>query len=558
MLSFYSLSFLPLILGSPITKRAEPSITIQNGTIIGNTILGIDSFKGIPYAAPPVGDLRLRPPQPIASSFGTFESQLLPAACPQFWSSLEGSNLPEDVAGLLSNSPIFKAASLKSEDCLTLNVQRPAGTSSDAKLPVMVWIFGGAFAIGGTQLYDGTRIVAQSIGLGEPVIFVAINYRLGGFGFLPGKEVSKDGSSNLGLKDQRLALEWVQENIAAFGGDPEKVVLWGESAGAISILQHTIMNGGDISYNGGQLFRGAIMNSGSTTPTVSVDHPKAQAIYDSVTLAAHCNGTEDSLACLRVLPFEQLSDAFASVPSFFSYTSIDLSYLPRPDPADGFLPVSPELAIQSGNYAKVPIIVGDQQDEGTLFSLVQGNLSTTDDVINYLTPIFPLASREQVVGLVDTYPDNPSSILDPIIPSMIYPQFARLSTILGDITFKFQRRAYLESIASLVPAWSYNADYLSSVPVLGTFHASDILAIFFNTPLIPTIERVLTYYISFVNHLDPNVIADGDGEEWPRYEVGEAGGRMVQFGFVEQEIIADTFGAEAYRYFKENQHIFRI
>lgn len=541
-----------------MTKRAaEPTVTLQNGTVIATTLLGIENFKGIPYASPPTGDLRLRPPQPLAASFGIFESQLVPAACPQFWSSLDGSNVPEDVAGIVANSPIFKAATLQSEDCLTVNVQRPAGTSGEAKLPVVVWIFGGAFAIGATHLYDGTRMVTQSVALGEPVIFVAINYRLGGFGFLPGKEVSKDGSSNLGLKDQRLALEWVQENIASFGGDPEKVVLWGESAGAISILQHTIMNGGDVSHNGGKLFRGAIMNSGSTTPTVPVDHPKAQAIYDAVVTEAQCNGTVDSLACLRAMPFEQLSDAFASVPSFFSYTSIDLSYLPRPDPANTFLPVSPEIAIQAGNYAKIPLIVGDQQDEGTLFSLVQGNLSTTEDVINYLTPIFPLASQGQVASLVATYPDTPASILDPLIRSMIYPQFQRLSTILGDLTFNFQRRRYLATVASQVPAWSYNADYLSSVPVLGTFHASDILAEFFDTPVIPVIERVLRYYINFANHLTPNKGGDVE-EEWPRYEAGEGGKKMVQFGALESKIIEDTFGAEAYEYFRQNQHVFRI
>ena len=105
-------------------------------------------------------------------------------------------------------------------------MQRPAGTAASAKLPVVVWIFGGAFAIGSATQYDGTRIVKQAEDLGQPVIYVAINYRLGGFGFLPGREVSKDGSSNLGLRDQRLALQWVQDNIAAFGGDSSRVTLW--------------------------------------------------------------------------------------------------------------------------------------------------------------------------------------------------------------------------------------------------------------------------------------------------------------------------------------------
>jgi carboxylesterase type B len=201
----------------------KPTVVIANGTVIGNTLLGIENFKGIPYAQPPTGNLRLRPPQPLAKSFGTFTSQLLPNACPQFWSAVDGGTLPEDVAGLVTSSAPFKKITLQSEDCLTLNVQRPAGISTSTKLPVVVWFFGGAFAIGATHLYDGTRIVKQSIGLKQPIIYVAVNYRLGGFGFLPGKEVSADGSSNLGLRDQRLALQWVQDNIAEFGGDPSKV-----------------------------------------------------------------------------------------------------------------------------------------------------------------------------------------------------------------------------------------------------------------------------------------------------------------------------------------------
>ena len=143
------------------------------------------------------------------------------------------------------------------------------------------------------------------------------------------------------------------------------MTLWGESAGAISACDHTIINGGDTSYNGGQLFRGAILNSGTVVPTVPVDHPKAQAIYDEVVSAAGCASSYDTLACLRALPLNKLSDAFAANPSFFSYTSINLAYLPRPDPADDFMPVSPEEAVQSGAFAKVPIITGNQQDEGT-------------------------------------------------------------------------------------------------------------------------------------------------------------------------------------------------
>lgn len=338
--------------------------------------------------------------------------------------------------------------------------------------------------------------------------------------------------------------------------DSSQVVLWGESAGAISNLDHTIINGGDISYKGGNLFRGAIMNSGSTTPTMPVDHPKAQAIYNAVVSAAGCTTNEHSLKCLRALPFEKLSDAFAAVPSFFSYTSVDLSYLPRPDPVDGFMPESPELAIQSSKFAKVPIIVGGQQDEGTLFSLTQSNISTTEQLIDYLTPIFPLASRDQVAGLVNAYPDDTSagSPFNTFILNNIYPQFKRLAALLGDISFTMQRRSYLETVASQAPAWSYNANYLSLTPVLGTFHASDVLATFFSFPPVLTTPSILTYYISFINHLDPNKIPNI--KIWPRYDLESK--QLLQFGAVGYGVIEDTFRDESYRYFKDNQDIFRV
>jgi carboxylesterase type B len=131
-------------------------------------------------------------------------------------------------------------------------------------------------------MYDGTSLVADSVVKGKPIIFVAVNYRVGGFGFLPGKEVLADGSANLGLLDQRLGLKWVADNIAAFGGDPDKVTIWGESAGSISVLDQMALYDGDHTYKGKPLFRAAIMNSGSIVPADPVDGAKGQAIYDTV------------------------------------------------------------------------------------------------------------------------------------------------------------------------------------------------------------------------------------------------------------------------------------
>ena len=154
----------------PVEKRGAPTVTIADGTVIGTSFAGIDSFKGIPFAQPPTGSLRLKPPQPLSSPFGTFKSVLLPASCPQFISQVDTSNLVSEAIGLLADSPLFKAVDNISEDCLNLNVQRPSGTSSSSKLPVVVWIFGGGFELGSTQYYDGSGLILQSLGLGHPVM----------------------------------------------------------------------------------------------------------------------------------------------------------------------------------------------------------------------------------------------------------------------------------------------------------------------------------------------------------------------------------------------------
>jgi carboxylesterase type B len=152
------------------------------------------------------------------------------------------------------------------DDCLNINIQRPAGTTLSSKLPVLFWIFGGGFEIGWNSMYNGAGWVSESVREGMPIIFVTVNYRVGGFGFLPGAEVLADGSANLGLLDQRLGLQWVADNIEAFGGDPRKATIWGESAGAISVLDQMVLYDGDINYKSKPLFRAAIMNSGNIIP----------------------------------------------------------------------------------------------------------------------------------------------------------------------------------------------------------------------------------------------------------------------------------------------------
>jgi carboxylesterase type B len=141
-------------------------------------------------------------------------------------------------------------------------VHRPKGSKKGDKLPVLFWIFGGGFELGWNFMYPGSIWVEESIKQGQPIIVVTSNNRVGGYGFMGGKELLADGSTNLGLLDQRLGLEWVADNIEAFGGDPDKVTIWGESAGSISVFSHMVAYDGNNTYKGKPLFRAAIMNSG--------------------------------------------------------------------------------------------------------------------------------------------------------------------------------------------------------------------------------------------------------------------------------------------------------
>lgn len=202
------------------TGLAAPSVVTTGGTVVvGSTASGVDTFQGIPFAQPPVGQLRLQPPQPLTTSLGTVNATTVPNQCPQFVGSgaVSPASIPlPAVLPLLAKLAVGGSPAPQSEDCLYLNVQRPANASSNDKLPVMVWIHGGGYETGSASTppsNTGATIISRSVQLGNPVLFVAIQYRLNGFGFLAGSEVQAAGASNLGLRDQRLALQWVSRSI---------------------------------------------------------------------------------------------------------------------------------------------------------------------------------------------------------------------------------------------------------------------------------------------------------------------------------------------------------
>ncbi|ORY76325.1 cholinesterase [Protomyces lactucae-debilis] len=530
-----------------------PVVELDTATVTGSELLGIDTFNGIPYAQPPVGNLRLRPPQPITSNLGAVSAVGIAKSCPQVLLSSNLNIMPPGILQTLLNTPLINKATQQSEDCLTLNIQRPSGTKPGDKLPVFFWLFGGGFTLGGTNTYDASSIIRASMPAG-PVIFVAANHRNSAWGFLAGKEVLKDGAANLGLLDQRLALEWVADNIAKFGGDPSKVTIGGVSSGAISCFDQMALYGGDNTYKGNPLFRGAIMDSGSVIPADPIDGSKAQDIYNRVVNAAGCADASDTLQCLREVPYDAFLHAASSVPSIFDYSSVALSFLPRPD--GKVLPDSPDKLLQQGQYAKVPLIIGDQEDEGTLFSLMQQNLTTTEELSDYLQKYFFInARRETIDALVATYPDDPTagSPFRTGYFNNFYPQFKRLAALLGDIVFTLTRRVFLENYSKEVPeTWSFLSSYFYGIPILGTFHVSDSIALFYTHGYAQsTLQR---YYINFINNLDPNV-GSSPSMQWPSWTQTQ---QLLNIEAFSSKLIPDTFRSDSAAVLRDNIGSFKI
>lgn len=299
------------------------AVTTTEGDIKGVTIDGVRVFRGIPYAEPPIGELRFAPPVPAQERSETLQlSDAFGSSCVQI-----------DLAA---------RAPAGTEDCLYLNVYAP---QSAENLPVMVWIHGGAFVFGnGGGEYDPTRLVQ------EDVIVVTLNYRLGLLGFLAHPALESDGG-NFGLMDQQQALRWVKENAAAFGGDPANVTIFGESAGGHSVMSHIVSPRAE-SEN---LFQRAIVQSGSYAPFQQTK-TDAQASGEAAATALGCADDETAAACLRAVPPMNFLAVQGS------------QVIPNSDPATDLLPLSTQAALATGAFNKdLDVMIGSNQNEGTLF-----------------------------------------------------------------------------------------------------------------------------------------------------------------------------------------------
>lgn len=263
------------------------------------------------------------------------------------------------------------------------------------------WIHGGGYYQGGgvDQRYNLSFMIQNSVDIGKPIIGVSINYRLAAWGFLQSDQVQGSGNNNLGLRDQRLALHWLQENIAAFGGDPSKVTIWGESAGGSSVGFHLTAYGG----RDDGLFRGAMMESGNPVFYGSLRGTDFyQPRYDNITLGVGCNNSTDTLQCLRDTPFEQLNNVINT-------TTLSGGWNPVVD--GDFIRRYTSLELADGDFVHVPIISGANSDEGSAFS-PQG-INTTEDFYNHLIgsksshmhePYFPTHNQSSTKHVARTAP----------------------------------------------------------------------------------------------------------------------------------------------------------
>lgn len=350
--------------------------------------------------------------------------------------------------------------------------------------------------------------------MGKPIIGAAIAYRLSGWGFIDSKEIRDAGVTNIGMHDQRLGLAWIQENIAAFGGDPDKVTIWGESAGAGSVGIHlTAYNGRD-----DHLFRAAISESGGPILLGGPANATAsQAYYDSAVAATGCSSATDTLSCLRHAPFDKLNGAFNTTygtSSLFPY--IDGSLIAGP--ASEQLP--------AGKFVHVPYLIGTNFDEGTAFSS-QG-INTDSDFNNMLLEDgFTQASATR---LMELYPDIPALGIPATFkgrPPAPIPglQFKRAAAVSGDYVMHATRRfSCLAWAKRNVPSYAYHFNVLvNGVPNIdGATHFQEVAFVFDNTngvgyyaapdpfgghqteAYFKLAELMSRSWVSFVHDLDPN------------------------------------------------------
>jgi len=406
-------------------------VTTRAGIVRGKLRGDLRTWRGIPYAAPPVGPLRLRAPQPVAPWKGVRRAKKY------------GAQAPQAAAGPARLQPPT------SEDCLTLNVVAPARPSA-APRPVMVFLHGGGYTIGSsrTPIYRGDVLARRG-----DLVYVSVNYRLGVLGYLdfsPWGTPERPVDTNLGLRDQVAALEWVRDNIAAFGGDPSQVTVFGESAGgnAVTTLMATPAAGG--------LFAAAIAQSPSASSIVTRDDA---AVAAGRVLEQFDGGAarlfDAPAAELVAIGDRVLMDAVDSAPGTRAAAPV----------IDGdFLPEHPLDAFEAGRQHRVPLVIGTNDREGALFPRVWDILATTPDRIDGMFERMDPAAKERVAAAYPGYPSTDAAI-----------------DLGGDSVFWWPSTLVAQAHAQVAPTWVYRYDYappLLRAARFGATHGTELPVVF--------------------------------------------------------------------------------
>ncbi len=467
-------------------NAATETVTVTGGQIAGTIVDGIRVYKGIPFAAAPLGELRWRPPQPVAAWSGVRKADTFGPECTQ-------TPYP-------AGSPYARPLEKMSEDCLYLNVWTGAG-AGEAR-PVMVWIHGGAWTRGSSSMptYDGTALARKG------VVVVTANYRLGVFGFLAHPELTAESpqhsSGNYAILDHVAALQWVQKNIAAFGGDPARVTIFGESAGSwsVNVVQATPLARG--------LFHRVIGESGAQ---FARNMRLAEAEKGGVALAAAVGA--DSLNALRAVPAEQL----AAIQTFRAAINVD----------GWVLPADVRTIFAEKKHSLVPIIAGSNANEWTTL----GGLDRSQ---------YPKTLEEYRKRVESQYRDAIKDY-DAAYPVKSEADIAEALLGVGrDTTFSLEMRTWARMVtASGQKAYLYQFTRVPPGPnakTWGAYHAAEIPYVFgtlrvrdwpFTDADFALADRMSSYWVSFAATGDPNgrglpAWTPYDSTSEPYLELGDA------------------------------------
>jgi para-nitrobenzyl esterase len=459
-----------------VSARAdEGAVVTDNGPVKGVVTHDGRQFLGIPYAAPPTGGARWQPPAPAPRWHGVLRATQFGANCAQ------------------TGTPFGLAS--QSEDCLFLNVFTPAEHCDADKhnaAPVMVWLHPGAFQYGEGDDFDPSDLVGQG------VVVVTVNYRLGALGFLAHPALTAESpsatSGNYGLQDQQAALRWVQRNIGKFGGDPSNVTIFGQSAGAVSVHAHMV------SPQSAGLFQRAIAQSGSyslTQPTLA----SAQTAGTAFATAVGC--ASQTADCLRAVPVATLLANQSTSPT---------AYLPNVDGST--LPLSIATAFATGQFNRVPVIEGSTHDE---FSLFVASLFELKGI-----PVNPFTYTALISAMLGVPPSTANAIAA-FYPLAAYPNTGAALTAIGtDAAFACNMRVTARLLSQFVPTWVYefsdpNAPMVYLPPVsfaYGAYHGSELQYLFDVRTAVPAASldaqqmalaaNMQRYWAQFARSADPN------------------------------------------------------